>query len=542
MRAFEFLTEFAPPTGQGKNDIELLTNIVNNVDPADPTYQQAMSVIKDLVNSELKNKPTTNKPVVQQPTQNDSATESLVTEQPSDNNEQWVVTFLKLTKNPESKARMESRLKTDPEFKADMRELYKGHEAETKKSYSKGGTDALSTVSAFFTDVKKRADLLAGKSVGVLDQLKVWYDTSGDRTDDPMSDRPKPTQKALYQKLLYPLENIFQDLGFKDQPPNLRNFKKEAPRILKFMDVCQDGIINFEDLINIRKGNVGNLITDPDLKYIYDKIYSKLLALDAGQGGGAWGPGELGLAILCRPMSKAKSKGDLITTYQGETVGVEVKASRDATAGARIGGKGVLQGVAGKETFTKALTALCKAAKFPISEFGTTTVQIPKYKVINGVKTRVASDKSKPGKKIAYTNLASSTWFETFNRDIPPRLAKQNLLANQLVGDFLVNSVSAVISTAGKPFFNEKLIRSIPAKDGSINYERFLQIITRQWYDIYKNVDEVGLILVINPISGGFTLVDSAASLINKDSGVVITGGLDFNDTQGKASPQIGTN
>jgi hypothetical protein len=146
------------------------------------------------------------------------------------------------------------------------------------------------------------------------------------------------------------------------------------------------------------------------------------------------------------------------------------------------------------------------------------------------------------GRKIAYTNLASPNWFEKFNRDIPPRLAKQNLPANQLVGDFLVNAVLAVISTAGKPFFNEKLIRSIPAKDGSINYERFLQIITRQWYDIYKNVDEVGLILVINPISGGFTLVDSAASLLNKDSGVVVTGGIDFSDPQGKASPQIGTN
>jgi hypothetical protein len=276
------------------------------------------------------------------------------------------------------------------------------------------------------------------------------------------------------------------------------------------------------------------------LKYIYDKIYNKLLALDAGQGGGAWGPGELGLAILCKPMSKAKSKGDLITTYQGNTVGVEVKASRDATQGARIGGKGVLQGVAGKKDFTKALATLCKAAKFPISDFGNTTVQQFKQKVINGVKTKIPAGE-KPGRKIAYTNLASSTWFDTFNRDIPPRLAKQNLPANQLVGDFLVDAVSAVISTDGMPFFNEKLIRSIPAKDGSINYERFLQIITRQWYDIYKNVDEVGLILVINPITGNFTLVNSGASLINKDSGVVITGGLDFNDKQGKASPQIGT-
>ena len=52
MRYSEFksvLLEFAPPTGKGENDLQILSNIIEIVNPNDPLYSVAMGVIKNLV-------------------------------------------------------------------------------------------------------------------------------------------------------------------------------------------------------------------------------------------------------------------------------------------------------------------------------------------------------------------------------------------------------------------------------------------------------------------------------------------------------------
>ena len=54
MRYSEFkstLLEFAPPTGKGENDLQILSNIIEIVDPNDPLYSVAMGVIKNLVST-----------------------------------------------------------------------------------------------------------------------------------------------------------------------------------------------------------------------------------------------------------------------------------------------------------------------------------------------------------------------------------------------------------------------------------------------------------------------------------------------------------
>ena len=308
------------------------------------------------------------------------------------------------------------------------------------------------------------------------------------------------------------------------------------------MKTCEEGIIEFEDLLNAGSGthNVGELITDPNLKYVYEKIFDKLLALDAGQGGGAWGPGELGLSILCKPVSKAKNKGDLTTVINGEEVGVEVKASRVATSGGRLGGKGVMAGTAGRKTFTTALKELCDQAGFPISEVGKNYAEVTKVKTVNKVKNKIGTGQMKEVDSVKPTSMSSEKWFRWFNREIPYRLTEKHFKADAVVGDFLVNVISAVVSEEGRPFIDEQLIRKIPDADGSINYENFKKILTRVWYEIYRNTDDVGIILVINPTNGNYTIVNSGKTLTAKSSSVVISGGIDFGDAQGKAGPQVG--
>jgi hypothetical protein len=555
MRYSEFkstLLEFAPPTGKGENDLQILSNIIEIVDPNDPLYSVAMGVIKNLVSTTKQSveepaapavqpKVATPAPAAQSPS---PSKEEPIAEAVEAGDEPWYESFVALMSDPKAAAKMLSNLRTDPALRDSMRMIHKGHVSAVKKSFTAGGTEALVTVDQFFKQVKESADLLAGKAVGILDQLRVWYSNESKRVGerDENNTRPKPTQTALYQKLLYPLENIFQDLGFKDQPPNLRNFKKESPKILNFMKQCETGIVEFNDLLDLKEGNIALLITDPDLSYIYEKIFDKLLALDAGQGGGAWGPGELGLSILCKPVSKSKGKGDLSSVdAAGNSVDVEVKASRNANSGGRLGGSGVLAGSAGKKIFIPALKKLCDTAGVDPNRIGKNFSEEFKYKTVKGVKTKVGTGKTKETGSVKHTSMTSPKWFDSFNAQVPPGLqGKRGVNPQGAVAEFLITAVGAVVSEKGRPFFDEEMIASIPNEDGTIDYEKFKTILTAAWYQIYSQTDNVGIILVLNPTNGNYTVINSGDMLTSGDSSVVISGGIDFDDSQGKAGPQVG--
>jgi len=571
MRFREFKTplfEFAPPTGQGTNDLQLLSNIVEIVGQDDPLYHVAMGIIKGLVNDvitpaapEQQPAPVAQAPQpVAQPAPVAQAPQAApvapapeqpkVTESVEQGDESWYAKFLEGIADPKMATKMLNKLRTDNEYREEMRYIHKNSERKIKAAFTAGGTEALLTVDQFFKDVKQSADLLAGKAVGVLDDLKKFYKDSAERNPyskdevaaGDMPTRPKITKNALYQKLLYPLENIFQDLGFKDKPANLRNFKKESPRILNFMKKCETGIIEFNDLLDLKEGNIALLIHDEDLAYIYEKIFDKLLALDAGQGGGAWGPGELGLSILCKPVSKSKGKGDLSSVdAEGNSVDVEVKASRNAQSGGRLGGSGVLAGSAGKKAFIPALKALCNIAGVDPNNIGKNFSEEIKYKVVKGVKTKVGTGKMKESGSVKPTSMTSPKWFDSFNAQIPPGLqGKRGVNPQGAVADFLITAVGAVVSEKGRPFFDEEMIASIPNEDGTIDYEKFKTVLTAAWYQIYSQTDNVGIILVLNPTNGNYTVINSGDMLTSGESSVVISGGIDFDDSQGKAGPQVG--
>jgi hypothetical protein len=564
MRFREFkpiLLEFAPPTGKGSNDLQILSNIIEIVDPTDPLYSVAMGIIKNLVSTikqpeeepvpalvaqpQAASAPKSTALTVQQQ-QTAPAEEEPLAEEIEPGDEPWYESFVALMGNPTAAEEMLKRLRTEPQLRDSMRMIQKGHEGAIEKSFAAGSTEALVTIDDFFKKVKESADLLAGKAVGILDELRKWYHEEAVRQkvpDQPLPiPRPKVTTNALYRKLLYPLENIFQDLGFQNKPPDLRSFKEESPRILNFMKQCESGIIEFNDLLDMKEGNIASLIHDEDLVYIYEKIFDKLLALDAGQGGGAWGPGELGLSILCKPVSKSLGKGDLSSiSADGSAIDVEVKASRNANSGGRLGGSGVLAGSAGKKIFISALKALCDTADVDPSNIGKNFTEDFKYKTVKGVKTKVGTGKKKESGSVKSTSVTSPKWFDSFNAQIPPGLqGKRGVNPQGAVAEFLITAVGAVVSEKGRPFFDEEMIASIPNEDGTIDYEKFKTILTAAWYQIYSQTDNVGIILVLNPTNGNFTVINSGDMLTSGESSVVITGGIDFDDSQGKAGPQVG--
>jgi hypothetical protein len=184
---------------------------------------------------------------------------------------------------------------------------------------------------------------------------------------------------------------------------------------------------------------------------------------------------------------------------------------------------------------------LCDTAGVDPNDIGKTYSDVVKYKTVKGVKTKVSTGEKKADKPVKPTSMTSPQWYDSFNAQVPPGLqGKRGVNPQGAVAEFLITAVGAVVSEKGRPFFDEEMIASIPNEDGTIDYEKFKTILTAVWYQIYSQTDNVGIILVLNPTNGNYTVINSGDMLTSGASSVVITGGIDFDDSQGKAGPQVG--
>jgi hypothetical protein len=579
------LYEFKMPSGPRAGDLTILPSILRNSEPGSKIHQEVLGLMTTLMQradqlqlADEQNSEPTEQPIqepiqqnqqplpspdapvadavpIEQPQEEQTITEAVMTD------EELAAEFEKRLEDPEDLSWMVEAAKSDPAYEKRIVSMKAKHLQTYRSGQEAGEVQTLTELTAFFANVKAGANKLAAKALGVLEPMREYYMLQAQRQaledgtipPDTLAEaqRPEITRKSLYPKILYPLENIFIDLGFGEgqTPPNMKAFRNYAPKIINFMEKCEEGIIEFEDLLKSKQGNIRTLVTrfgtNDDLE-IYDKIYQKLLSADAGQGGGAWGPAEIGLSILCKPVKKAQGKGDLTTTVKGKEVGVEVKASRVATQGARIGGSGVLTGSGGRIPFTNALAKLCEKAVFPMSEVGVNYGEVTKTVTRGGIKTVVGTGeiKKKVRGSVNFTNMASPHWFTSFNEHVIPALKKKTRGegARKAVVEFLEAAIGSAISSKGAAVYSEniRLISEIPEPDGTIDYETFKTQLTRMWYEIYKNTDGISMVLVINPLTGNFTIIKNGADLVNPKNKVVITGGIDFSDSQGKASPQIG--
>lgn len=379
--------------------------------------------------------------------------------------------------------------------------------------------------------------LLAGKVTGTLEKIrdhyihksaqrKAMFDQQPDAVEnyEKTLNRGRPNKKAVEQEIGTLLIGTLEWWRRKTKSSEARKEFDEAS--LKFLKACEEGIIDLGTLLS--KGS-GNFLEEIPGEYSWvreSKLADQLLNLKpSGSGAGNWGPGELGLAILGKPVNKDSSKGDLVVGDKK----FELKASANAKSGGRINTEAIMVGKDGQVDFMKAWDNLR-----------------PKLNIkMDGEKIAFANPDEAPKgmqKKITQTSIGP-TWIAIVNSGL--RGSKVN---SSELGSFLGEVLTAPISPSFKSKVKYNTSSLVSTQDGSpqINPQNLLGEYLKQALTFYNETDEVDDILVVNPTDGHFEVINAtdAKGLQKKiNAGAIQTSSIwiDFKDKQSKASPQLGT-
>lgn len=411
----------------------------------------------------------------------------------------------------------------------------KQFEEVVQAAKQQGTEQEFSTGKKVRDDIESAAGELAKKIAGTLEAME--ESSKQEKTIDPTAE----TKKALKpNEVEDDLINLITEL-FSRPISGAESYQERdeyADKILGFMQRCKTGIIQMRDLIAKGYGNVLDTVSETD-KQVLSMFKDALLKAKPGKTAGNWGPGELGLAIIGSPVSKA-GKGDLII---GEDLKIELKASKDPKGGGRFGSKALNHGINGKSKYEKSLKSLLSAAGYSnkqISLDNSSPNYVGNYKTPDIQKPRSV----KPGKVKTIKHL---NFGETFvERALNPRI--QGRVDKSVTESFLREVATSCIVDG---FVDKKLklgwIKKAANQDGSINYPKFLMGYSAMLFELYQRVDDKQQILVFNPITGAFRVLDGpedlySASKPQEDAPHIQFGttAIEFSDSQGKASPQIG--
>jgi hypothetical protein len=427
--------------------------------------------------------------------------------------------------------------------------------ASREQGKQEGGQEIIDMLASFKEqELPELSKSLTEKVLGVLNTLKEVNDAQIEKGSvSPRERKTVPDKNSIYRQIHDPLEALFAKLADPSMGSTAVDFKNKIDKVKDFMIRCQEGIFDVDEMLSRRQGNVRDLIPEND-KGIYETIFKKILSITVS-GGGSWGPGEVGLAVLGRPIEKEKGKGDLIVGQS--RIPIELKSGQDATAGARIGGDGVVQARAALGNFVSYFKTFVEGLKLPalptVKNRPIFTYQVEETKSVtkNKVTTRVGTGTFKT-KKLFATNMSSPNWFNQFNQQI---LAKVNDKKRPVVAKTFLNNVMKMsVSSVGMQAYETALqkfntLENMLDTEGYIEYRKFLKELTKVWYFIYSKTDDVKFILVLNQSNGSFKLARNVTELVGNidkardkqnPKGIEITGGLDFGAGQIQLSPQVG--
>ena len=402
-----------------------------------------------------------------------------------------------------------------------------------QQSTETGRKQEYETGKATEQEIQLRSTNLAKKISGTLNAFADSYQEQIKEGDPQAPKRTKSDVKEVKEDLVDLIKAIFSKPLSKAKTIEERDVTSKE--ILDFMKRCETGIIDLENMISRGSGNVLEGISEKD-KTVLDMLENALLKAKPSATAGNWGPGELGLAILGTPVHKA-GKGDL----QIGSMKIELKASQKAKSGGRFGSSALNYGINGKETYENALNELLISAGYKPKEINFKNDKLPNY--VGNWKTPDVQMKRggiKPGiqKSISHLNFGESF----VNNALNPKI--QNKIDKETTVNFLTSVATSCIIPAYRKKLKTKWIRTSVNSDGTINYNNFLQGYSAMLYDLYQQTDQVEQILVLNPLTGSFMVLNGPEDIFKAskaDNPIQYgTTAIDFNDKQGKASPQIG--
>lgn len=286
------------------------------------------------------------------------------------------------------------------------------------------------------------------------------------------------------------------------------------------------GVVDFGKVLQLKSGNIDKMMRDqikaqkktPEYSKAFDDVRDSLYntVIEIGQGTNM-GPGELGLALILKPASKA-GKGDL---GYGDQV-IELKGSKKAKSGARLG-----------------------------LEMGKTAKLIPEYQRVldkHFGKGKVAYSQKIEGKKNpVQLNLTTQgiAYLNNFIKDTPGFNTKE----------FLVDAILTTLQNAEqyrKIVEGHDGLEKAINSDGTIDYNNWVKELTLLQYELYGGKEagksQFKTIMVFSPTSSNFRVVKNAkefAAAIDdgqsgKERGIILSGGLSFNLDKFQKTAQVG--
>lgn len=373
--------------------------------------------------------------------------------------------------------------------------------------------------------LKSSANILASKISGTLEALKQQYDEQIKEGDPQAPKRESKPPKEVNKELVDLIESIFNKPI--SQANTIQQRDDVAKKVLSFMKRCEVGVINLKEKILAGKGVITSGINAEDQE-ILDMLENALMRAKPGKTAGNWGPGELGLAILGTPVNKG-SKGDL--DVGGEMI--ELKASQNPKKGGRFGSTALQRGTDGKSEYTEALRDLLTTA---------------------GYNPRQLLDRSNPkyigllpaakGKTKIVSHLSFGQTF--VDAGLNPKIKGRVTPADTL--NFLeMVAISCITKEYKTSISTAPLFKNCVNGDGTINLPMFNLKYSEMLYGLYQKTDGVGKIMVMNPLTGSYFILGGPKDLAKAAKGDGVnapiqfsTVTIDFSDSQGKASPQIG--
>lgn len=566
MRFYEFkptLLEFAPPSGN-LDLVSRLDKILKTADPSSEEYLEAVRLLQEIVLSAQQDaaqpvarQPVVQQPVVQQPTAQPQSQEEL----PMAEGRSDTTGLVAQAKKAQSKLTFKERQEYLNRILELENKLAQAEEEKIKygKQQFRAGTKSeFKTNKQAFAKIAELAAELAHKVQGTLNTIKKAYDEQiarGDYSKGNLGDALRPAVKAPTTASKQELINLITDmfsrpLGDAEDIPQ-RNARLR--NLSSFMTRCIQGIVDFEDLLDKKRGNVLISLKDDEEANQVIEMIGNLLLIKPSATAGNWGPGELGLAIIGTPVQKGK-KGDLLVSGRD----IELKASQNPEKGGRLGTVALNKGDAGYSTYEKALKTLFANAgykkgdldfslktKEETNEARTKKVKELKKSKLPSNNVGVYVDEKGNEKDIKWTSFGRTFVNNALNPKIKNRVGIETTktfltsVATSCLIDRYKNKVGGEWDTS----FVEDSVNT----DGTIDYDAFAKGYAKMLYDIYQSVDGKGEIMVLNPLTGSYYVMlgsdDFEQALVSDGEYEPIKIGsvaIDFTDSQGKASPQIG--
>ena len=119
--------------------------------------------------------------------------------------------------------------------------------------------------------------------------------------------------------------------------------KTDTAKIKSFLNACLDGkVIKLDDMIKMNQGNIDDYVNQTFEQDYQNFVKENIFSYNPGATSGAIGPGELALAMLGDPASKATSGGDLFIGKGADRKLYEIKAGK-GTSGGRMNSKQIVK-------------------------------------------------------------------------------------------------------------------------------------------------------------------------------------------------------